>query len=193
VWKRISTTYLFNAFALAEVFRGKFRDALTKVDLALPANTPKKWVVDCEHVGRGETALEYLSRYLYRGVISEANILSDRDGEVTFRYTESKTGLTRTLTLPGAEFLWQVIQHVLPRGFHRARDYGFLHHNARHIRQLVQLILQVTWTPRPVRERPGFCCSACGEPMVVLHVYGPHQPRCASPVDGPPLIAEQVM
>lgn len=193
VWKRTPTAYLFNAFALAEVFRGKFRDALAKLELALPANTPKKWVVDCEHVGRGETALEYLSRYLYRGVISEAHILSDHDGEVTFRYTEGQTGLTRTLTLPGEEFLWQVIQHVLPRGFHRARDYGFLHHNARQTRQLVQLILQVTWTPTATPERPSFCCSACGEPMVVLHVYAPHQPRCASPVDGPPLIAERVM
>lgn len=133
------------------------------------------------------------SRYLYRGVISEANILSYRNGEATFRYTESKTGDVRTRTLPGAQFLLQVIQHALPRGFHRARDYGFLHENARQTRQLVQLILQVTCTPpRPERERPGFCCSACGKPLVILHVYAPHLPRCASPVDGLPLIMARV-
>lgn len=189
-WKRLPNAYLFNEFALAQVFRGKFHDALAKIDLAFPENTPKKWVVDCEHVGRGESALEYLARYLYRGVISEANILSHRDGQVTFRYTDGNTKAVQTKTLPGAEFLWRVIQHVLPRGFHRVRDYGFLHHNAQRIRQLVQLILQVTWIPRPKRERPGFCCSACGEPMEVLHVYPP--PLSPAPVltHGPPLLPE---
>jgi hypothetical protein len=192
-FKRIPGAYLFNEFALAKVFRGKFRDALAKIGLTLPENTPKKWVVDCEHVGRGESALEYLSRYLYRGVISEANILHHRDGQVTFRYSDSQTGEQRTRTLPGEHFLWLLLQHVLPRGFHRVRDYGFLHHNAQRIRQIVQLILQVTWTPRPKRERPGFCCSACGKPMEVLRVYPP--PISLVPVlaHGPPLLLEPAM
>jgi len=35
------------------------------------------------------------------------------------------------------------IQHVLPKGFRRVRDYGFLHGNAKKLLFLVQLILHV--------------------------------------------------
>jgi len=59
-----------------------------------PKRVPAEWVVDCTHVGKGITALKYLSRYLYRGVISEKNIVSNQNGQVTFKYIESKTGNT---------------------------------------------------------------------------------------------------
>ena len=116
-----------------------------------------------------------------------------RDGEVTFRCTDSTSNDVRTLTLTGAEFVWRVIQHVLPRGFHRVRDYGFLRHNARHIRQLEQLILQVNWAARPKPQRPRFSCLARGQRMVVLLVkppprFGPTTPVAGS-VHGPPLPA----
>jgi len=42
-------------------------------------------------MGRGEPALKYLARYLYRGVIDEHNILSEQDGLVSFRFKDSKT------------------------------------------------------------------------------------------------------
>jgi len=91
---------------------------------------PQKWVIDCAHVGRGKPALKYLSRYLYRGVISEHAIVSVQDGLVTFSYTDSKTGKTQYRTLKGEDFCRLVLQHVLPKGFRRVRDYGFLHGNA---------------------------------------------------------------
>jgi len=69
-------------------------------------------------------ALEYLSRYLYRGVIAEQNIVANREGRVTFRYLESATGKNRCRTLEGPDFLWLVLQHVLPKAFRRIRDYG---------------------------------------------------------------------
>jgi hypothetical protein len=94
-------------------------------------------------VGKGISALKYLSRYLYRGVISEKNIISNQDGQVTFQYTESKTGKTRYRTLKGENFLHLILQHVLPRGFRRVRDYGFLHSNAKKMLSLVQLVLRV--------------------------------------------------
>jgi hypothetical protein len=46
-------------------------------------------------VGKGISALKYLSRYLYRGVISEKNIIANRNGYVTFKYIESSSGETR--------------------------------------------------------------------------------------------------
>jgi len=173
LWKPGSRKYLFNAFALARVFRGKLLHEIDKAGLTLPLDVPNKWVVDCRHTGRGESALEYLSRYLYRGVISESNIIASQNGKVTFRYTDGKSKETRTETLPGEDFLWRVIQHVLPRGFHRVRDYGFLHHNAHKLLHLLQLILRVAIKLRPKKERPVFCCSACGQPMVVTGVSRP--------------------
>ena len=105
-------------------------DGLNNAGLTIPDKAPKQWVADCRRVGHGEPALEYLSRYLYRGVIAERDIIANRDGKVTFRYVESGTGQIRTRTLPGADFLWLILQHVLPRGFRRVLDYGFLHGNA---------------------------------------------------------------
>ena len=54
----------------------------------LPAGLPERWVVDCKAVGDGQAALRYLGRYLYRGVISERDIKSSKDGLVTFRYRD---------------------------------------------------------------------------------------------------------
>ena len=88
----------------------------------MPLNTPQKWNADCEYVGRGDKALTYLARYLYRGVISEDNILRNEDGKVTFRYKNSTTKRYQTITESAPTFLWRVIQHVLPKGFRRARD-----------------------------------------------------------------------
>jgi DNA-directed RNA polymerase subunit M/transcription elongation factor TFIIS len=186
VWKRTRYRYLFNEIALAKVFRAKFLCELAQSGLIPPAKVPKQWVVDCRHVGRGESALEYLSRYLYRGVISESDILGHSDGQVTFRYTDNETGQIRTETLPGEDFLWRVIQHVLPRGFHRVRDYGFLHHNARKTLQRVQLLLQMVRAVNKPKHRPCFCCSACGEPMVVIGVYPGQVVQHAALGQGPP-------
>ena len=155
------------------VFRGKLYCELEKRELKIPTNVPKKWVVDCRHVGRGAKALEYLSRYLYRGVISEANILAEINGQVTFRYTDWQSKVSRTETLPAADFLWRILQHVLPKGFHRVRDYGLLHHNARKKLRLIQLILGVEIQPSQPAERPRHACSACGGVMQTVGVFRP--------------------
>ena len=91
-------------FALARVFRARCLDAFNKAGLSISMGVPKEWVVDCAHVGRGKPVLKYLSRYLYRGVISENSIISVQDGWVTFSFTESKTGKTKYRTLKGEDF-----------------------------------------------------------------------------------------
>ena len=168
-WKKKKGKYLFNEFALAEVFRARFLTAIKSAGLSIPAHLPDRWVADCKPVGKGEPALEYLSRYLYRGVVSENNIIANRDGKVTFRYLESKTGKTLYRTLKGEDFLWLVLQHVLPRGFRRVRDYGFLHGNAKRLLSLVQLVLRVVIEARTPRPRPVFKCPKCQAPM---HITG---------------------
>jgi hypothetical protein len=117
--------------------------------------------------------LKYLSRYLYRGVIHERNIVANQNGQVTFSYIDSDTGETRTRTLKGEDFLWRVIQHVLPKGFRRVRDYGFLHGNAKKLLSLVQLILRVVISAIPVRERPCVRCPKCQTPMQIVGFIRP--------------------
>ena len=167
-WKKIKGKYLFNEFALAKVFRARFLAALKNAGLSIPKNVPRKWVVDCDHVGKGISALKYLSRYLYRGVISEKNIVSNQNGRVTFKYIESKTGNTRYRTLDGEDFLKLILQHVLPKGFRRVRDYGFLHGNAKKLLSLVKLVLHAVIKGIKQRPRPVFKCPCCKSPMVIL-------------------------
>jgi len=104
-WKKKKGKYLLNEFALALVFRARFLEALKKVGLSTPNSLPNEWVVDCTHVGKGLSALKFLSRYLYRGVISENNIVSNRNGNATFKYVENRTGKIRYRTLKGEDFL----------------------------------------------------------------------------------------
>jgi len=167
-WKKKKGKYLFNQKAMAKVFRARFLAALNKAGLSIPKRVPEKWVVDCSCVGKGITAVKYLSRYLYRGVISEKNIVSNQNGQVTFKYNESKTGNTRYRTLEGEDFLHLILQHVLPKGFRRVRDYGFLHGNAKKLLSLVQLILHVVIKGIKQRPRPVFKCPSCQSPMVIL-------------------------
>jgi len=167
-WKKKKGKFLFNEFALATVFRARFLAALKNAGLSIPKNAPRKWVVDCKRVGQGITALKYLSRYLYRGVISEKNIVSNQNGRVTFKYIESKTGNTRYRTLKGEDFLQLILQHVLPKGFRRVRDYGFFHGNAKKRLLLVQLILHVVIKGIKQRPRPVFKCPCCKSAMVIL-------------------------
>jgi hypothetical protein len=93
-------------------------------------------------VGSGESALIYLGRYLYRGVIQENDIVACANGQVSFRYRNAKTTRRERRTVSGAQFLWLVLQHVLPKGFRRARNFGFLHPNCKHVIALLHVLLK---------------------------------------------------
>ena len=165
--KKGEKPFLFKHKALAKVFRAKMLEAITQAGFALPAKHPEQWVVDCNHVGSGETALVYLGRYLYRGVIQEKDIIACENGNVTFRYQNSKTKQFESRTVTGEAFLWLLLQHVLPKGFRRARNFGFLHPNSNRLIQVLQLICKLdpnralAW----IRKRPPMRCSCCGGVM----------------------------
>lgn len=168
-WIRVKQDYLFNGFALAKMFRGKFLSMIKTAGLKLPDKVSAKWVAHCEHVGNGLPALKYLARYLYRGVISEKNIVASHNGNVTYRYRDSTTGEFRYKTMKGEDFLHLFLKHVLPKGFRRVRDYGYLHGVARKIRSLIQLILHVfTWMQSKKRQRPKLSCPNCTAQMNVI-------------------------
>nr|WP_051958065.1 transposase [Desulfobacter vibrioformis] len=161
---------MFNQKALAKVFRARFLDGLNKEDLPIPKGTRHKWVVDCTRVGTGISALTYLSGYLYRGVISERNIIANQDGQVIFKYIDGKTKEVCNRTPKGEDFLHLILLHVLPRGFRRTRDYGFLHGNAKKLLFLVQMILHVRIMTIVCRPRAVFKCPHCGKPMKILGI-----------------------
>ncbi len=159
--------YLFNHKALAKVFRAKMLADIRKAGLKFPDKYPEEWGVDCTQVGSGQTALVYLGRYLYRGVIQEKDILACNNGQVTFRYQNSKTKQMETRTVMGAEFVRMILQHILPRHYRRARNFGFLHPNSKW-GALVQLKLKRTPVPAATKPRPTIRCKCCGGVMQII-------------------------
>jgi hypothetical protein len=131
---------------------------------------PRQWVAHCQSVGSGEKALIYLGRYLYRGVIREQDILACENGRVSFRYRNAQTGKSERRTLTGVDFLWLILQHVLPKGFRRARNFGFLHANCKRLIALLHLLLKFDPSRfKPARkERPAMLCACCGAVMAIV-------------------------
>jgi hypothetical protein len=175
LWREKATepnkvSYLFNHKALAKVFRAKFLAATKAAGLALPKRYPKAWIVDCKSVGSGEKALIYLGRYLYRGVIREQDILSVQNGYVRFAYQNGKSKKREIRCLPGADFLWLILQHALPKGFRRARNFGFLHPNCKRSIALIQWLLHVEPAASIIKSKSPIVCTCCGAPMQIVRV-----------------------
>ena len=177
-WRKLKGKYLFNEFELAKVFRAKLLHQLSENGLSIPVGMPEKWVVNCCNVGNGEPALKYLSRYLYRGVIRERDLTSfdAKTGIVRFRYIDSKTKKLSFRQMPVADFLWGVLQHVLPPGLRRVRDYGFLHGKAKLRLKLVQLVLRVMIKAQVPVPRPVMCCPNCQRPMQIVLITSRRRP-----------------
>lgn len=166
---------MFPKEILKELFREKYLACLRDAGIHYPHSLHKiTWVARIQAAGRGEPALKYLSKYLYRGVIQERNILSDENGKITFEYEESETKLRKTRTLPAADFLFLVLKHVLPKRFRRSRDYGFHHGNARKTLNLIQLLLHHAPPILQVSAPWKYLCPSCGTPMVATDFQRPN-------------------
>jgi hypothetical protein len=175
-WRPLKGRYLFNGRQLAKVFRARLLKAIAQSDLLAPV-TPRRWVAQCKAVGSGLPALQYLSRYLYRGVISNRNIISDDGNQVTFRYKDSESGKLKTRSLSGEDFIALLLQHTLPKGFRRSRDYGFLHGNSKSLLALIHWVLRFS-APEFIRvKRPCFTCPKCQGDMAIMgFIKGRPQP-----------------
>jgi hypothetical protein len=148
-WVRSSEKYFLPKEVLREVFRGKFVSALKQAfrngqlnfqgDLKLLAQ-PKSfaawlrplyrqdWVVYLKRpFGGPQYVLQYLGRYTHRVAISNHRLVSFTDGQVTFRWRDSAHhNEQKLLTLSLDEFLRRFLLHLLPKGFVRIRNFGFL-------------------------------------------------------------------
>lgn len=175
-WHKGDKAYLFNAFALAKVWRARMIDAINNCDHMIQTNDiPKKWVVDCRKVGFGLSSLQYLSRYLYRGVLPDKDIINVTNERVTFQYKEGGTNIIKTRTLPVLKFLWLILQHVLPKGLQRVRDYGFLRGNAKKLRLQIQLLLGINIGDKSTQQntkRHAVCvCPCCQYEMQFAGIF----------------------
>ena len=182
LWRTKSSGYLFSQTAMAEVFRAKLLQALVDQGLRVPKNCPAQWVVDCKNVGRGDKAIVYLGKYLYRGVLREKDILSCENGLVTFRYLHAKSGKYRTRSVTGEKFLYLLMLHVLPKGFRRARGYGFLHPCSKKLVRFLQMVLRVPGFKMitAVKKRTPIKCPQCGAAMKIIQTMIP--PPLSNPI-----------
>src|SRR5215213_7259540 len=133
----------------------------------LPVLWRQAWVLHCQPAGRGPEALSYLSRYLYKTALSSTRLLSQDERTVTFRYRESGTGQEPTCTLRGEEFLRRFLQHVLPKGFHRVRHYGWLSPAAKAAFAGVAALLAAPAPAAPPSAPAPLVlrCPHCGQPL----------------------------
>jgi len=190
-------------WVLRKVFRGKVIDALEEAfaaggigfygkqkHLADPKTFHafirdlhrNNWVVHCKRpFGGPEQVLKYLGRYTHRVAISNHRLVSFENGEVTFTWRDRAHGnVQKEMSLPAEKFLRRFLLHLLPKGFVRIRNFGFL--ASRHRGRILPLCFQCLGSdPEALHNQAqpedtkGLCkCPKCGAPMiVVLRVYAP--------------------
>src|SRR6266853_4010095 len=198
-WVRSPDNYFLPKEVLKKVFRGKFVDALKEAfqngqlhfhgDLKLLAQ-PKTfaawlrplhrqdWVVYLKRpFGGPEYVVHYLGRYTHRVAISNHRLVSFSDGQVTFRWRDSaRHHEQKLLTLSLDEFLRRFLLHILPKGFVRIRNFGFLANRKR--AKLLPLCFQLLGSAQePQAEQRAsstedcpdlWRCPTCGGPMKVI-------------------------
>jgi putative transposase len=163
---------------LSRVFRGKFAEGLKPAfqngplnfhgnlaPLAQPKTFAawrrllfrKDWVVYAKRpFGGPQYVLQYLGRYTHRVAISNHRRVSFTDGNVTFRWRDSAhNNEQKLMALPIDEFLRRFLWHLLPKGFVRIRNFGFLANRRRAV--LLPLCFHSLGAPQePRAEQDAF-------------------------------------
>jgi hypothetical protein len=193
-WIHPKYRFLLPVKVLSRVFRGKFVQALRRAfrqkKLRFSASTselaaPKKfaaflrrlfrqdWVVYAKPAfGGPEAVLRYLGRYTHRVAISNHRLLAFDGERVAFRWKDYAHGnKQRVMTLSATEFLRRFAQHILPRGFVRIRQFGFLANGCRTaLLTLSRSLIGFTPKPREPCEAAAdavWQCPRCRAPMLV--------------------------
>ena len=77
--------------------------------------------------GGPEHVLKYLARYTHRVAISNGRLLDLANGQVRFRWRDSKhNNRIKVMSLDAVEFIRRFLLHVLPSGFVKIRHFGLL-------------------------------------------------------------------
>lgn len=194
-WVRPKYPFFLPVKALSRVFRGKFVNGLKRAfrrnklqfppanaALAQPRHFRRflrtlfreDWVVYAKPAfGGASQVLRYLGRYTHRVAISNHRLLAFDGERVTFRWKDYAHGnKQRTMTLDATEFLRRFVQHVLPRGFVRIRQFGFLANSCRTTRlklarELLASVAAKPGEPRAPIASQTWTCPRCGGPMTI--------------------------
>jgi hypothetical protein len=175
-WIPAKAGFLFPVRALAQVFRGKFLDALPRafeagklgfagslVGLAEPGAfrawlahlRAHDWVVYAKPPFAGpEQVIEYLGRYTHRVAISNERIVGLDDGIVRFRWKDYADGdRVKVMELTAEEFIRRFLLHIVPDGFVRIRHFGLLANRTRQAK-LARCRQLLTQLPPPPPAQP---------------------------------------
>ncbi len=156
------------------------------------------WVVYAKKPFAGpKMVLAYLSRYTHRVAISNSRLVKFEKGRVSFKYKdyraqkEGEKGCLRkkTMTLDADEFIRRFLLHVLPRGFHRIRYYGWMANGGRaknlaSARELLGVLEEKPCDEETTATEPGTApcpCPCCGGSMEIIAVFEPGRPPRAPP------------
>jgi Putative transposase/Transposase zinc-binding domain len=216
-WISSHRSFFLPIKVLSRVFRGKFVAKLktafregrlefhgTLIPLAEPRTFASwlrllfrhDWVVYAKRpFGGPEHALHYLGAYTHRVAISNHRLVALTDGGVTFRWRDSAhANKKQMMTLSVDEFLRRFLLHLLPRGFVRIRNFGFLANRQR--AQLLPLcfsllrssdVTSAASSPAADRDHSRWNCPVCGATMHVLERLSAAQLLLRSPpLDGYP-------
>jgi putative transposase/transposase-like zinc-binding protein len=196
-WVKSRDRFFLSIHVLRRVFRGKFVAALRHAfrdhqlvfhgNLTLLAHPRtfaawlrplfrKDWVVYSKPpFGGPEYVLQYLGRYTHRVAISNHRLVWFAEGKVTFRWRDSAHhNEQKLMTLSVDEFLRRFLLHLLPKGFVRIRNFGFLANRRR--ATLLPLCFHLLGSPpQTEQDRSGskdssdlWLCPKCGAPMMVM-------------------------
>jgi Putative transposase/Transposase zinc-binding domain len=196
-WVKSRHRFFLSIKVLRRVFRGKFVAALQQAfregqlvfhgELTLLAQPKifatwlrplfrKDWVVYSKPpFGGPQYVLQYLGRYTHRVAISNHRLVSFIEEQVTFRWRDSAHhNEQKLLTLSLDEFLRRFLLHLLPEGFMRIRNFGFLANRRRATTlplcfQLLGAAPQTEQGTSSAKDStPLWLCPKCGGPMKVI-------------------------
>jgi len=150
----------------------------------------QEWVLYAKQPFAGPSAvLAYLSRYTHRVAIANSRLRHIADDGIRFTwkdYREQGTKQQKVMTLRVDDFIQRFLLHVLPKGFHRIRHYGFFA-NAQRIQKISQArqLLETDANKPQVythdidnKAEPLFVCPLCASPMIIIEVLdSEYQPR----------------
>ena len=146
----------------------------------------KRWFVYSKRPFAGPKAvLAYLSRYTHRVAISNSRLIAADTQSVIFKVKDYRIeGPSRytTMTLDVAEFIRRFLVHVLPKGFHRIRHYGFLTGGTRaeSIARARELLEEASIAIDPHHDAAADDatesalanpCPCCGGRMIVIETF----------------------
>ena len=152
----------------------------------------REWVVYSKPpFGGPEHVLKYLARYTHRVAISNGRLLSLENGQVRFRWRDSRhNNRSSVMRLDAAEFIRRFLLHVLPAGFVKIRHFGLLaNRNRRHALALSRLHLRATAADlstllsEPQKAALNRSCPQCrcGTLHVIAHYFAGQPLRAATP------------